>query len=204
MMNGNSDLLRDAVAHNAKSIDTVLWAFVILELALIYLKLNKKGTFIWGGLEANATGAWPVAFFFLLTLAHLFTTLRFTQSVRACLRECSVSHRLRAFLRVTSSGGLFMRGMIPRTQLLPNGAYKMEGRDLTTIPSYVAAFMIMPALIPFDSLTVWRLVKYLFFAWVLIVINWRIGSLWAVTLSRLAKPEGGNIPTTPTMPFKSL
>lgn len=189
MTKGTSDLLRDAVAHNAKSVDTVLWTFVILELALIYLKLNKKGTFIWGGLEANATGAWPVAFFFLLTLAHLFTTLRLNQSIRACLKECSPSHRHRAFLRVTSAGGLFMRGMIPRTQLLPNGAYKMEWSDLTTVPSYVAALLILPALIPFDSLTVWRVAKYLFFVLLLININWRIGSSWAINLSRLANPS---------------
>src|SRR5574341_257396 len=204
MTNGNADLLRDAVVHNAKSVDTVLWTFVILEIALIYLKINHKGTFIWGGLEANATGAWPVTFFFLITFAHLFTTLRLNQSIGACLNECSPSQRHRAFLKVTSTGGLFMRGMIPRTQVLPNGPYKMEWHDLTTIPSYLAALTIMPALIPFDSLTVWRLAKYLFFAWLLIVVNWRIGSSWAINLSRLATGSNRNSDAPSTMAPKSL
>jgi hypothetical protein len=176
MAKDNSDLLRDAVVNNSKSIDRVLWTFLILEIAFVYLKLTKKGTFSWGGVEVNTTGVWTVSFFLLLTLAHLYTMLRFYQSARKCSEASSDDERERTFLRVTSSGGLFVRGLIPRTRI--GNVYKMEWRDLTTIPSYLAAFGIIFAIVPFDFSNCTVFLKYLFIGLLIMVINWFIGSRW--------------------------
>jgi hypothetical protein len=197
MANDNLDLLEDAVAHNAKSIDTVLWTFLILEFALVYLKLTSKQTFSWSGFEVNATGVRPVSFFLLLTVAHLYTTLRLVQSIRSFSQASNSNERRRALLRVTSSGGLFMRGLIPRTQRgFGNSSskerfgcinvFRMEWRDLTTLPSYLAALGIIGALLPIPPPNCVVLVKYLGVGFVIVVINWLIGSKWAITLSQLA------------------
>lgn len=189
MAKDNSDLLQDAVVNNSKSIDRVLWTFLILEIAFVYLKLNKKGTFSWGGVEVNTTGVWPVSFFMLLTLAHLYATLRFHQSAGKCSEASSDDERQRTFLRVTSSGGLFVRGLIPRTERIGN-AYKMKWRDLTRVPSYLVALGIIFAIVPFDFSSRMTFFEYFGVAIVIMVINWFIGSRWAVTLSQLTVKIG--------------
>lgn len=184
MAKNKLDLVEDAVVNNSKSIDTVLWTFFVLEFAFVYLKLTKKEVFSWGGVEVVTTEGWRVIFFALLTVAHWYTTWRLLQSVKRFLEMSGSEERERAFLRVTSSGGLFTRGMLPRTMGKWNINW-IKGLDLTRFPSYLAALGIVAAIVPFHPHGCTTLITYWSVALLIMIINWLIGSKWAVTLSGL-------------------
>lgn len=59
----------------------------------------------------------------------------------------------------------------------------MKWRDPSTIFSYVAAVVMLLAIIQFDFDHPWRLIKYSVVALTIVIVNWLIGSRWAVTLA---------------------
>lgn len=204
MAEDNSNPLQEAPVNNAKWIDRVLWAFAILGGTIVLLKFTKKNTFSWAGVEFDMNRAWIV--FIFLTVAHLYTTLLFHLSVVKFSKRSTESERQKVFARVTSSGGLFVRGLIPRTERVGN-VYRMNWSDPTTLASYLAALLIIVAIVPFDFSNRNSFFKYLLVALLIMVVNWFVGSRWAVTLSQLAVETGaasaGVTMSTPRIPFSS-
>ena len=189
MAEDNSNHLQDAPINNAKWIDRVLWAFVILGGTIVLLKLAKRRTFSWASVEFDTNRAWIV--FTFLTIAHLYTTMLFHLSAVKFSKTSTADERQRVFAKVTSGGGLFVRGLIPRTERVGN-VYKMKWNDPTTLVSYLAALLIIVTIVPFDFSSRTVFLKYLLIALLIMVINWFIGSRWAVTLSQLTSKTGAD------------
>jgi len=187
MAEDNSNPLQEAPINNATWIDRVLWAFVILGGTIVLLKLTNKRTFSWAGVEFDTHRAWIV--FIFLTLAHLYTTLLFHVSTVKFSTTSTEGERQKVFAKVTSSGGLFMRGLIPRTERVGN-VYKMKWADPTTLVSYLAAILIIVTIVPFDFSSRTMFFKYFIGALLIMIVNWFIGSRWAVTLSQLTVNQG--------------
>jgi len=182
MAEDSSNPLKDAVTNNSKWVDKVLWGGLILAGTIVLLKLNNKTSFEWVDIEFNTHKAWLILSLF--TLAHLYTTWLL---IRAIIRFWTVSSEAECqatFAKVTSSGGLLVRGLIPRTERVRN-LYKMKWSDPTTIVSHLAALLLIPAIVPFDFSDQTQFYKYLGIAVAVMIINWLIGSSWAVALSQL-------------------
>lgn len=175
--------LQERVVNNFNSIDRVLKFFLPLAGLTCILKFTNKLTLSVNGLELPTKWAWAV--FIVFTFAHLFTTWRFQQSAKQFVQHSNASDRQNAFDKITSSGGPWVRNLIPRRKR--GHLYRMKWRhDPSTVISYLAAVVVVAAIIQFDFDHPWRVAKYSLIALVIVIFNWLIGSRWAVTLSELA------------------
>jgi hypothetical protein len=138
MSTGKWNSLQDAVINNSKWIDRVLWGLLLTQGTIILIKLAGKSTFVWGGVEFNTNKAWAILS--LVTIAHLYVTVLFHTAAVKFAERSSDYERHEVFERITTSGGLFVRGLIARTKRRGR-VYVMKRNDPTTIVSHVAAVL---------------------------------------------------------------
>jgi hypothetical protein len=174
--------LMERVVNNFNSVDRVLKFFLTLAALTCLLKLTNKLTLSISGVEVPTKWAWGV--FTVFTFVHLFNTWRFQQSSRSLLQQSSTSDRQNVFDRITSSGGPWVRNLVPRRKR--GHFYRMKLRDPSTLFSYGAAVLMLIAIIQFDLDHPWRATKYFLVALAIVIANWLIGSRWAVTLSEFS------------------
>jgi hypothetical protein len=172
----------ERVVNNFNSVDRVLKFFLPLAGLTCLLKFTNKLTLSVSGLEVPTKWAWAV--FVVFTFAHLFTTWRFQQSARQFTQRSTASDRQNVFDKISSSGGPWIRNLLPRRKR--GHFYRMKLRDPSTIFSYAAAVVMLVAIIQFDLDHPWRFTKYSLVALVIVIANWLIGSRWAVTISEFA------------------
>lgn len=181
--------------NNFNSVDRVLNFFLPLAGLTCLLKFTNKLTLSVMGLEVPTKWAWAV--FVVFTSVHFFTTWRFQQSARRFMQHSSVSDRQNAFDKISSSGGPWVRNLLPRRKR--GHFYRMKWRDPSTIFSYAAAAIMLLAIIQFDFNHPWRVTKYSVVALIIVIVNWLIGSRWAVTLSEFTS-DGEHVGVAFTKP----
>ena len=101
----------------------------------------------------------------------------FVRSIHALWKADNQEDCRTAFNKVTSSGGLFVRGLMPRVRIV-HGVYQMSWSDPSTLISHLAALLIIPAVVPFDVSNRLRFLLYLGTSLILMVFNWIVGSNW--------------------------
>jgi hypothetical protein len=182
MTDPTSTALKERVLNNFNSIDRVLKFFLTLAALTCLLKLTNQLTLSLNGVAVPTKWAWAVSVAF--TVAHLFTTWRFQQSARLLLSLSNATDRQNLFDRITSSGGPWVRNLIPRRK--KRYVYRMKWRDPSTIVSYGAVVVMVIAIVQFDFNNPSRTIKYAVVALAIVIVNWLIGARWAVTLSDFA------------------
>jgi hypothetical protein len=174
--------LQEAVVNNSNWVDKVLLSGIILAGMIVILKITDKAVFKWGDVELRTDKAWIVGVLF--SLAHLYTTWLFVKSIHTLWKAGNQENCQAAFNKVTSSGGLFVRGLMPRVKIV-HGVYQMSWSDPSTLISHLAVLLIIPAVVPFDLSHPLRFLLYLGISLILMVFNWIVGSNWAIALSQL-------------------
>jgi hypothetical protein len=182
MPEDKSNHFQEAVVNNSNWVNKVLIAGEVLAGTIILLKLTGKTTFKWGDVEINTDKAWII--FLLFSLAHVYTAWLFIKSIHELWKTHNQEECQTTFNKVISSGGLFVRGLIPRTKKI-RGIYQMTWSDPSTMISHLAALLLIPAIIPFDVSNRLRFILYIVTALIVMVFNWIVGSNWAIALSQL-------------------
>jgi hypothetical protein len=183
MADDKLNYLQDGAINNLSWINYVLIAGVILAGTIILLKLTGHTSFKWLDIDFDTRYAWIICILF--TLGHWYTAWLFIRSVVDLWKKGTSEECLTAFNKIVTSGGLFVRGLIPRVTSV-DGIYQMSWKDPTTLVSHLGALIIILAIVPFDFTGAILIRPYIGVAIILMIINWIIGSNWAVALSQLS------------------
>jgi hypothetical protein len=137
--------------------------------------------------------AWFV--FVLFTVSHAYTALLLRQAVISLLLVGTPEECSKVYTDTVTSGGVFVRGMIPRTEIRNIGnhaVYIMDPKDPSAWLAHGAVILLFLAIIPFSYSGFFAFMGWTLLGLLLMCINWVFGSIWAVTLSKLE-----NLPSTP-------
>ncbi len=168
-----------AVVSNVNWLNKVLWTGSSLALATVLAKIigGESTTFL--GIKFKFEYSWLV--FGIYTVAHYYTSILLNRSLDDILKNQSSNENKEIYREITTNGGIFVRGMVPRIQL--NKA-RMSEKDLTAWLSHIAAIILFLAIFPFDKSNV-NIISFLS-AFGITYLNWIIGSKWAIKISKLA------------------
>ena len=191
MIQPSTNHLQKVVLENAKWMDKVLVSGVgiagVIVLVIVLLKLTGAKEFEWANMKFSTTYAWPVCF--ILTVAHVYTAWLFIRSILTLWQQETSDNCRTAFQEVTTTGNLFVRKMIARTQRVRtrSGRYivAMKIDDPSTWATYSAAGLLIAAIVPFDLTNIWLFLFLLAIATILTWVNWIVGSNWIIALSEL-------------------
>jgi hypothetical protein len=175
-----------AVVENSKWVDSVLWSMLLAALATILLKIFGKQEFKWMDITVDTSFAWIV--FSVLTLAHFYTALLLFRSIRSVWQFSDRLSRQILFAKITSTGGIFVRGLAARTVCKDDWCltvrYTMDHRDPSSWLALVSVPFLIAAVTPYVYSK--RSLCLFFLGLALAEINWIIGSHWIIALSDLS------------------
>ncbi len=188
LLAGDLEQLEAAVVENAKWVNRVLVGGAAIAGSIIVLKLSGVQSFQWSKLSFRTDLAWLV--FLVITVAHAYAAWLLVGSAHSLWRARSAIHSSRAFQRVSKTGGLFLRGLLPRTDyrrtVLGYYRYQMRWRDPTTWISLMAGLAVAVAIAPFDFVDLPRAIGPAGLAIALPFVNWKLGANWAIAVSELS------------------
>jgi hypothetical protein len=186
-----SSYLKKAVIENAKWVDGVLMAGATISTVSIFAKLIGKTDLEVFGLSVSIEQNWIVLSIF--TLIHLYVGWFLTRSVTKLWEEVEFDEYRPVYNEITTSGGIFVRGMTPRINRIKGSlgysAYAMQSSDPSTWIAHVFAISLFISMIPFSLESPLSFVVRIIVAIVIVVCNWLIGSSWIVFLSDLTLPK---------------
>lgn len=193
-MSHKHEHLQTAIIENLKWVDKMLWIGFSLGMVLIGLKITGKDTFEWSSLHLKTSDSWIV--FLLLTIAHAYITILLLRSINLIWKKAPAEVRVEVFNTITSTGGIFVRGLTPR---IKNDSYSILGKKITMTrvdlfdpsvwASLLGIFVLIVAVVPFSMSDHRSLISHLVIALLLSGINWILGSQWAIALSELAEQK---------------
>jgi len=181
-----------AVIENSKWVDGVLWSMLLAATAIILLKLIGKQDFKWQDVELNTSQAWVV--FSILTLAHFYAAVLLLKSIRRVWQLSDRLSRSRLFGKITSTGGIFVRGLVARTECRQTWflsvSYEMDHHDPSAWFAQFSVPLLITAITPFAIRR--TSLRFFLLGVVLGEINWIIGSHWIIALSDLSTESHSN------------
>jgi hypothetical protein len=176
-----------AAIENARWLDKVLAAGTSLAGLIVLLKLTGATEFEWNSAKLSTDSAWVV--FVLFSVAHLYTAWLFIRSLNVLWAEDTLETSKQVFDEVTSTGGIFVRGLLPRTYYAKNRLgmyiYEMKSDDPSTWVTYGAAAVLIGAITPFDISNLNTFLILLTASFFIAYFNWMVGANWIVALSEL-------------------
>ncbi len=192
---GNStekSVASEAVIKIAERINKLLITAFLLAIAAVITKLTAGST-----MKIPSTDiAIPITYFWIVfavfTGAHAYLAIFFKG---ACGHLFYKDHKnaMNTWEKLTRNGPIFFNGMRPR--LLPDlppatknatrAVAPMAVNDGTTWLHYGMAILLFFAILPFDPITFGLGV-----ALILVLLNWFLGSSWAIAVSELTLEEG--------------
>lgn len=178
--------IQNAIIENIKWLDKVLWTGFSLGMIVIGLKILGYEKFEWETIEFKMEFAWIV--FIILTIAHAYVTVLILQTVKELWSNSSYNDRLLVFNIVKASGGLFIRGLVPRinrSNFVKINIFEMSIFDPTVWSSSFAVIGLIVAIIPFKIIDLQYFIILIIVALLIAGLNWIIGSQWAIALSEL-------------------
>jgi len=185
-----SSLLEDAVMASTDWVNRVLTGGLILSGVVVLLKLTGKSQFKWADVEFSLSSAWMV--FALFTLAHFYTALLLLRSTHRLWRDGTPESKARTFDKVSATGGLFVRGMLPSVDLRKIvWVQGINPHDPSTWLTRAASILLLLAIVPFAKVASLSFLLYAFVAVLIMSVNWLIGSLWLVSIAELADDRIG-------------
>ena len=184
----------EGLLASAGRLESVLSFGAGLAAVIVFLKLLRRNEFEVWGVKIRLGYAWIV--FAILTIAHLYTGIRFIQRCYAIAFDASVSD-LEAWQTLTNGTLLWFDGLIARVQHIegPGGIslYIMDAGDLTTWLAHAGAVAMFFSIVRIFGAR-WRVrIATIVVAVVISVSNWTIGSNWIIAASELTvAPENRN------------
>jgi hypothetical protein len=179
------------VIENAKWVDKILMVgtlaagMIVLFKLLNLLNIINITTIDIGSLKnLPITNGWLFfVIFLLLTFAHYWTgILLLSHSLHKLWQANSSELSEYAFNEVTTTGGIFVRGLIPRIENV-GVIYLIDMRDPSAWAAHAAALALIFAIVPWYFAPPFFILLVL--AIVLMFVNWMIGSNWIILLSEL-------------------
>lgn len=176
-----SEMARKSVLASSKWLNNVLlFGFILALIIAISKSIGEiQQITLLEIVEIPLKYSWLL--FSIFTLAHAYTTFLFIKAVRKYWNlegsmECS-----NLFEELTGTGGIFMRGLVPR--LLEGGRIaRMSNTDISSWMSHIGGILLFFAIVPYElKISLLTLTGLL-----ITYINWIIGSQWAIALSELA------------------
>jgi hypothetical protein len=184
------DLAELAVTENVKWLDKVVWVFCGGAGVVLLLKIVGRTKFKMWDVELDLNQAWVV--FTILTIAHLYTTVLLVRSLKDYWAVVDVERRRRLYRTITSTGNLFVRGIVARTKYKRSYAlfvrFEMDPMDPTSWLAVIGISLLVIAAVPFEWR--WSTLGYIAGAMLLGQVNWGIGSNWVVALCDLSNRSG--------------
>lgn len=185
------DYYQKAVVENGKWVDGVLISGAVLAGVVVMTKLIGTTEFEIQNVKFPVEYAWAV--FTVFSGVHFYTAWLLNRATFRLWNTHSTEKCLATFQEVTTTGGVFVRGLIPRTRLMKTTwgikIYEMRLDDPSTWATHALALLLIAGIVPFDVSDPRRFWGFLFLAVVISAANWFIGSMWLVPLSELAIPH---------------
>lgn len=181
------DRLSEGVIENSKWVNIVLTTAITLAGAIVLLKFTGVDQFEWFDVNFATDQAWFV--FILLTIAHIYTSWLLEKSTYSLWRARSPEANKNTFHKIVTTGGVFVRGLVPRTKYkvskLRLFVYQMRSNDPTTWLVYFLALLFVLAVVPFNFNNFYLVFFFVTIALSLLLVNWVVASRWIVALSEL-------------------
>ena len=178
------------VIEGAKWADQILTGSASLAGFIVLLKILSTDTLQWNGITFSVNNVWII--FFLLTVAHYYAAYLLNRSIclfwRENKSEKAVEQGTLVFEQVTETGGIFLRGLVPRTEHAKVGyidMYLMSSIDPSTPVSYGAALLLIFAMVPWNFSNLLLFFLLLAASIIIIIANWTIAGGWIISLSLL-------------------
>ena len=187
--------LQTQVVEDAKWVDKVLMSgtffigIIVFIKFLNLLKVVSIQTFDWGNIQVSITNVWLIFFIIcIFTVAHFYTGfLLLVKSTHKMWEANSDELGITAFEKVVETCGIYVRGLIARTQHHKNTplVYKMDLDDPSALVSHGAAILFILAILPWDFSNLRLFFICFILAIILTIVNWLVGGTWIVALSEL-------------------
>jgi hypothetical protein len=188
-----TDPVVDAVTSSAELLNALLVSGLALAGVIVLLKIVGKDEFeVW---KVPIKLKYAGAVFALFTVAHLYLAVLFIQDAYHIFFE---HHELAldAWNTLHGKGFIFFHGMVARVQLNrvyigghPAYEVPMDWADPTTWLVHGAAILVFLAIVKWKNAN-WKLRTItLTSAFLIIVVNWTVGSNWVIAASELTLPQ---------------
>jgi hypothetical protein len=182
---------QQAVIENGKWIDGVLLTGTTVAAIAVVTKLVGATDFEFESFKISVDYMWVV--FAVFTVIHFYTAWLFNRAIFDLWKTQSEEECLVAFQEITTTGGFFVRGLMPRIRYTKTifgiRIYKMRLDDPSTWATHTLALLLIAAIIPFDMTNIQWFLNMVFLSMVIGIINWLIGSEWILSLSELSIPH---------------
>ena len=106
--------IRNSIIQNEKLISIVVYSGVIISALSIILKLSGVGQLNWMGNNIPISSVWLILL--ALTIAHMYLAWLMVISVFTLLKKGTEKDSREVFETITTSGGLLIRNLYPRTE----------------------------------------------------------------------------------------
>ena len=180
------------VRGNMKWVNRVLVTGTTVIGMIVLLKLTGATSYNWNDVRISTDDSWLIAL--ALTISNFYASFLFFNSIWKLSESKHHDTNRSVFNDLSTTGGLFVRGLIPRLQsrttISKVHVYKMDMHDPTTWLALGSAILIPLAIIPFSWNGTQEFLRHVILAFTLLWINWKIGATWIIALSRLAISEG--------------
>jgi len=187
----------DRLLNAAELLNGVLvaaWAFagaVVLLSLLGDAEARKKGVVKVFGVDVPIKHAWVV--FCVFTIGHAYWGLAFWQDCQKVLAK-DATVRAQAWEALTGSKLWFFHGLVARVQAVERAGflfYIMNILDPTTLLEHGVAVLVFFAILRVRNVS-WT-IRFAtgIAAVIIVVVNWWIGSAWAIMASQLSQSGSG-------------
>jgi hypothetical protein len=175
-----------AVLANVAWLDRLVWSAIILSAGVLAASFAGFQELNWTNIHIRFTQAWIL--FVLLTIGHLYVTILTCVSISRLFHQATAPDRARVFRQVAATGGLLVRGLLPRVtrRRLAGGVYlyPMSVSDPSSWAAGLVAILMLVACARSGIGGSGRLVSWLWGA-ACAACNWLIASYWIIGLSEL-------------------
>jgi hypothetical protein len=200
------------VVNSVRNVTRLLALGWLSAAAVLVAKLLSHGESIKvGEIGFPIRDAWML--FAVLTAVHLAASKFLVNHIKEFRRhDCSADGRARIFDEIRADRNLLVHGLIPRVQPWRLGSrwIRMDMRDPSAWASYLGSIILLVTILPWNiseggqwtwgtSALDWAQVGL---AFVIVTVNWYAGSVWIISLSRLA--EGRTKPSVSFFPEKEV
>lgn len=191
MQSAKVEYYQKSVVENAKWVDSILLAGFTVAGMTILVKLSGASEVSFREINFSTNSVWIVLA--VLSIAHIYTAWLLSRSIHQLWSTKNEEKCLETFREVTSSGGLFVRGLEPRVAKTDSKSgtvfYKMRFDDPSAWAAHLFIIIAFASIVPYQSSKLLSILKYTFVAFFIIIINWQSASDWVIGLSELAIPH---------------
>lgn len=194
-MQNTHDSLSIAITENSKWVNAVFISGIAFCLSLLSAKFLGVSTFKWRSTDLDISDIRVLGVVCLIfTGSHWYASKLLLQSVLEFWKAKHFSERFKLFEQLRASGGVLMRGFLPRERKEVRKnlyVYRIRSTDPTIWIAYGSVLVIIISITSWQYFNSYAFWKSLFLSTVTAFMNWHIGSNWVVALTELTYQKKG-------------